>query len=69
MIGKFCNLLRLHQIIQGLMCNVAKMNASPTTRLVLIDSWNKWDEDTQMESAVSYGDLYLNITKQQFKKP
>jgi hypothetical protein len=51
------------------LCNVAKMNASPTTRLILIDSWNKWDEDTQLESSVSYGDLYLNIIKQQFKKP
>lgn len=50
------------------LCNVAKMNASQTTRLILIDSWNKWDEDTQLESSVSYGDLYLNITKQQFKK-
>jgi hypothetical protein len=51
------------------LCNVAKMNASATTRLILIDSWNKWDEDMQLESSVSYGDLYLNITKQQFKKP
>jgi hypothetical protein len=51
------------------LCNVAKMNASATTRLILIDSWNKWDEDMQLESAISYGDLYLNITKQQFKKP
>lgn len=51
------------------LCNVAKMNASTSTRLILIDSWNKWDEDMQLESSVSYGDLYLNITKQQFKKP
>ena len=51
------------------LCNVAKMNASSTTRLILIDSWNKWDEDMQLEPAVSYGDLYLNITKQEFKKP
>ena len=49
--------------------NVAKMNASASTRLILIDSWNKWDEDMQLESSVSYGDLYLNITKQQFKRP
>jgi len=51
------------------LCNVAKMNASSTTRLILIDSWNKWDEDTQLEAAVSYGESYLTITKQQFKKP
>lgn len=51
------------------LCNVAKMNASSTTRLILIDSWNKWDEDMQLEPAVSYGESYLTITKQQFKKP
>jgi hypothetical protein len=44
------------------------MNASSSTRLILIDSWNKWDEDMQLEPAASYGDLYLNITKQEFKK-
>jgi hypothetical protein len=51
------------------LCNVAKMNASSITRLILIDSWNKWDEDMQLEPAVSYGESYLIITKQQFKKP
>lgn len=51
------------------LCNVAKGNASTSTRLILIDSWNKWDEDMQLEPANSYGDLYLRITKQQFKKP
>lgn len=50
------------------LCNVAKMNASSATRLILIDSWNKWDEDMQLEPANSYGDLYLNITKDEFKK-
>lgn len=50
------------------LCNVAKLNASDQTRLVLIDSWNKWDEDTQIEPAQSYGDLYINITHDQFKK-
>jgi hypothetical protein len=50
------------------LCNVAKMNASQTTRLVLVDSWNKWDEDLQLEPAVSYGHLFLDITRQQFKK-
>jgi hypothetical protein len=51
------------------LCNVAKMNASTTTRLILIDSWNKWDEDMQLEPANSYGELYLNITREEFKKP
>lgn len=50
------------------LCNVAKMHASNETRLILIDSWNKWDEDTQLEPAKSYGHLYIDITKQQFKK-
>lgn len=50
------------------LCNVAKMNASETTRLILIDSWNKWDEDLQLEPALSYGKRYLEITKSQFKK-
>ena len=51
------------------LCNVAKMNASATTRLILVDSWNKWDEDMQLEPANSYGELYLNITREEFKKP
>jgi hypothetical protein len=51
------------------LCNVAKMNASSTTRLILVDSWNKWDEDMQLEPANSYGELYLNITREEFKKP
>ncbi|MBO9561215.1 MAG: glycoside hydrolase family 99-like domain-containing protein [Niastella sp.] len=50
------------------LCNVAKMNASEATRLILIDSWNKWDEDLQLEPALSYGKKYLELTKSQFKK-
>ena len=50
------------------LCNVAKMNASAKTRLILIDSWNNWAEDMQLEPAESYGNLYLDITKQEFKK-
>lgn len=50
------------------LCNVCKMNASSKTRLILIDSWNQWDQDTQLEPAESYGNLYLDITKQEFKK-
>lgn len=51
------------------LCNVAKMNASTNTRLILIDSWNKWDEDMQLEPANSYGELYINITREEFKRP
>ncbi|HMH23314.1 MAG TPA: glycoside hydrolase family 99-like domain-containing protein [Puia sp.] len=49
------------------LCNVAKMNADNATRLIMIDSWNSWQDDSQLESAVSYGDRYLNITRQEFK--
>ena len=37
---------------------------------VIITSWNEWIEGTQIEPSVSYGDLYLNITREfaaQFK--
>ncbi len=47
-------------------CNVAKRNASQS-RLVFIDSWNDWSLDTQLEPAESYGELYLNITREEFK--
>ncbi|NIG55926.1 glycoside hydrolase family 99-like domain-containing protein [Chitinophaga sp. Cy-1792] len=50
------------------LCNVAKMNASTKTRLIMIDSWNNWTEDSQLEPAVSYGERYLNITRKEFKK-
>ncbi|WP_295116892.1 glycoside hydrolase family 99-like domain-containing protein [uncultured Chitinophaga sp.] len=49
------------------LCNVAKMNAG-NNRLILIDAFNKWDEDLQIEPAESYGELYLDITRTQFKK-
>lgn len=50
------------------LCNVAKMNASSKTRMVMVDAFNNWQEDMQLEPAQSYGELYLNIVKQQFKK-
>ncbi|UCJ05082.1 glycoside hydrolase family 99-like domain-containing protein [Chitinophaga pendula] len=50
------------------LCNVAKMNASKSTRLILISAFNDWNNDAQLEPAQSYGDLYLNITKTQFKR-
>ena len=50
------------------LCNVAKMNASSKTRMIMIDAFNNWQEDMQLEPALSYGELYLNIVKKQFKK-
>lgn len=31
---------------------------------VMVNTWNEWLEDTQIEPAVQYGDLYLQLTKQ-----
>ena len=50
------------------LCNVAKMNADSLTRLVFIDSWNSWQDDSQLEPATDYQNRYLDITKKEFKK-
>ena len=47
-------------------CNIAR-RASGANKLVLIDSFNDWNLDTQIESATSYGDEYLKIVKSEFK--
>jgi hypothetical protein len=47
-------------------CNIAR-RASGTNKLVIIDSFNNWNLDTQIESATSYGDMYLKILKSEFK--
>jgi hypothetical protein len=47
-------------------CNVAKLNASKSG-LIFIDSFNDFRKDTQIEPSESYGDLYLDITRQEFK--
>lgn len=47
-------------------CNVGKLNAD-RKRIVLVESWNEWRYDTQIEPATEYGDLYLQMLKQQFK--
>lgn len=61
------------------LCNVAKMNADTSgsgIRMVLIDSWNQWQYDMQLEpdttntnSLKPYGESYLNIVRQEFKLP
>ena len=53
-------------------CNVAKMNAG-RSRLILIDSYNKYNFDSFIEPTVEgygngYGKTYLELTRQQFKK-
>jgi hypothetical protein len=46
--------------------NVAKRNASKS-RLIFVDSFNNFQNDTQVEPAESYGTLYLDMTRQAFK--
>lgn len=47
--------------------NIAKRNASG--KLVLIDSWNNFSVDTQIEPTLEYGTTYTDITRQEFKVP
>jgi hypothetical protein len=47
-------------------CNIAR-RSSGASKLVIIDSFNDWNFDTQIESATSYGDEYLKIVKSEFK--
>ena len=48
-------------------CNVGKANAD-VSKLILIDSWNNWSYDGQIEPATQYKDRYLKILRDQFKK-
>jgi hypothetical protein len=47
-------------------CNVAR-RAAGTNRIVLVDSFNDWNRGTQLESATSYGEQYLQILREEFK--
>lgn len=47
-------------------CNVAR-RASGVHKLVLVDSFNDWNVDTQLEASVSYGSTYLSVLKKEFK--
>jgi hypothetical protein len=47
-------------------CNVAR-RASGAHKLVIVDSFNDWNLDTQLEASSSYGDTYLTILKKEFK--
>jgi len=48
-------------------CNVAR-RASGVHKLVLVESFNDWNIDTQLEASSSYGTTYLDILKKEFKK-
>lgn len=59
-------------VIYRTMYNVVRMSTG-RNRLVLIDSYNKYNFDSFIKSTVEghgngYGRTYLNITWQQFKK-
>ncbi len=47
-------------------CNVGKSNADKN-RIVIIESWNVWRYDLQIEPAEEYGETYLDIIRNQFK--
>ena len=47
-------------------CNIAR-RASGASKLVLIDSFNDWNLDSQIESATTYGEDYLKILRGEFK--
>ena len=47
-------------------CNVAR-RASGSHKLILVESFNDWNQDSQLEASVSYGDTYLSILKKEFK--
>lgn len=48
-------------------CNIAKKYLDENVRLILINSFNNWREGTQIEPANTYGEVYMNIVKNEFK--
>jgi hypothetical protein len=47
-------------------CNIAKRSSSPSL-MIILDSFNDWNQDKQIEPAQSYSTDYLNILRSQFK--
>jgi len=47
-------------------CNVAR-RSSGVHKLILVESFNDWNIDTQLEASVSYGSTYLQVLKKEFK--
>ncbi len=48
-------------------CNVAKRNIG-SSNIVLINSWNNWNDGANLEPSTLKGDNFLKETKLQFKK-
>ena len=38
-----------------------------SNKIVLLDSFNDWNRGTQLESADTYADEFLNILREEFK--
>jgi hypothetical protein len=47
-------------------CNVAR-RVSGNSKIILLDSFNDWNFGTQIESADTYGEDYLQILREEFK--
>ncbi|WP_319589313.1 glycoside hydrolase family 99-like domain-containing protein [uncultured Draconibacterium sp.] len=47
-------------------CNVAR-NVAGAHKLILVDSFNDWNRGTQLESANTYGEEFLQILRREFK--
>lgn len=47
-------------------CNIAR-GASGASKIVILDSFNNWNFGTQVESADTYSDQYLQIIRDEFK--
>ncbi|GAL68391.1 glycoside hydrolase family 99-like domain-containing protein [Jejuia pallidilutea] len=47
-------------------CDIAQ-KASSENRIILVNSFNNWNFDTQVEPAQSYGSKYLDILRDEFK--
>lgn len=47
-------------------CNIAR-RATGGSKLIILDSFNNWNNDTQVEASESYGEDYLKIVREEFK--
>ncbi|MEQ9286131.1 MAG: glycoside hydrolase family 99-like domain-containing protein [Cyclobacteriaceae bacterium] len=47
-------------------CDIAKRSSS-ANRMIIVDSFNNWNQDKQVEPAQSYSDNFLKILKDEFK--
>lgn len=47
-------------------CNVAKRNIG-SQNLIIINSWNDFTNDTALEPTCEYGELYLDLTRENLK--